>query len=285
MSAPAPIFRGLNPYGSYDAAQKLPRGVCTISLDGTIRLVKRLGIPFARITRLEWAYGNHYFPRLVGYAIRNRDKRRLERALDGRDEKQTARTPAPHPDLLLCIREASRAAHRERDSAQGAYLCGCHTLAGNARKRKDAWYRMKERGIVAAHNQGLLRYVGVSPQGMAVYEYGEGGMACFHSTLHPAGVERTPVPDHPETLLVEAKDKVRGVSLRRVEMTLSALPGDFSGYERSTAPRIERPKPICHECGEEGHIARHCPNSDHDWDNYVGVVEFSDPFSADQPSS
>ncbi|HKO17536.1 MAG TPA: hypothetical protein VJU82_01490, partial [Acidobacteriaceae bacterium] len=133
-----------------------------------------------------------------------------------------------------------------------------HTLAGNARRRKEKWYRLKDRGIMTAHKQGLVEYVGASPQGMAVYEYGDGGMACFHSTLHPAGTERTRVPDHPETLLVQAKNKVRGVSLRRVEVTLEALSADTSGYERSASPRIARAAPTCWECGAQGHIAREC---------------------------
>ena len=132
----------------------------------------------------------------------------------------------PHPDLLLCVREASRAAHRERDAAQAAYCEGRHVLAGNARRRKEEWYALKDRGIIAAHRAGLLRYEGATPQGMAVYEYGDGGMACFHSTLHPVGVERTPIDGHPETLMVEAKDKVKGISLERIKVTLSSLPND-----------------------------------------------------------
>lgn len=95
---------------------------------------------------------------------------------------------------------------------------------------------------------------------MAVYEYGEGGMTCFHSTLHPAGVERTLLEGHPETLLVPAKDKARGISLARVKGTLSALSSDSTGYERSAKPRIERPIPECWTCGGLGHVAAVCPN-------------------------
>lgn len=29
-------------------------------------------------------------------------------------------------------------------------------------------YRLKEKGIISAHKSGLFRYVGASPQGMAV---------------------------------------------------------------------------------------------------------------------
>ena len=151
----------------------------------------------------------------------------------------------PHSDLLLCIREACRAAHRERDAAQAAYSEGRHTLPGNARRRKEEWYALKDRGIIAAHRAGLLRYEGATPQGMAVYEYGDGGMACFHSTLHPVGVERMPIDGHPETLMVEAKDKAKGISLERIKVTLSTLPNDTTDYERSAAPKIERRGPTC----------------------------------------
>ncbi|HKO19743.1 MAG TPA: hypothetical protein VJU82_12740, partial [Acidobacteriaceae bacterium] len=106
-------FPGLSAYGNYDATKKLPRGICRIELDGTIRMIRKLGIPEVDITSLEWAYGNHYFPRRVGYAIRQHDMKRLKRALESQTAKRADKAPAPHPDLLLCIREASRAAHRE----------------------------------------------------------------------------------------------------------------------------------------------------------------------------
>jgi hypothetical protein len=232
-------FPALSSYGNYEFG-KVPRGVHQISMDGTIRLVKKRGIPFVEVITIDNPYGSHYFPKRVGYAILSRDKRRLDRALQKHTRDAASRLPSPQHDLLLCIREASRAAHRERDAAQIAYQQGRHTLAGNAKRRKDKWYCLKDRGIVTAHRQGLLRYVGVSPQGLAVYEYGEGGMCCFHSTLHPVGAERRQVEGHPETLLVPAKNKVRGVSLLRVETTLTAVPEDLSGYERSAPPRIER---------------------------------------------
>jgi hypothetical protein len=73
---------------------------------------------------------------------------------------------------------------------------------------------------------------------MAIYEYGDGGVACFHSTSHPVGVERIPAQGHSETLFVVAKkQKVRLVD---VSYTLRELPNDMSGYERSLAPK-DRP--------------------------------------------
>ncbi len=97
-------------------------------------------------------------------------------------------------------------------------------------------------------------------------------MQCLHSTLHPVGAERTPIPDHPETLLVLAKGKTPGISEQRIAATLDALPSDLSGYGRSAPPLIARPSLTCYKCWEEGHIARHCPNGDDD--NVLDWVAF-----------
>jgi hypothetical protein len=93
---------------------------------------------------------------------------------------------------------------------------------------------------------------------MAVYEYGDGGLLCFHSTLHPEDAERVPVPNHPEVLLVPAKEQE--VRLIDVEHTLSRLPTEMPGYVRSDPPGMKRErKPVvCYRCGESGHIARDC---------------------------
>jgi hypothetical protein len=258
------LFPGLSPYRNYESDSVPRKGVSRLPLDGSIRVAKSLGIPYVDIVSVECAYGSTYLPRRVGYAIPSRDKRKLTAAFKRCESKRILRKPQPHTDLLLCIREASRAAHRERDAASDAYNEGRHILAGNARLRKNKWYALKDRSIVAAHKLGLLRYIGASPQDMAVYEYGEGGMSCFHSTLHPARAERTPVEGHPETLFVPAKDKVKGVSLVRVEATLSALPADTNGYERSSAPRVAHEERIvqCWTCGEYGHTARECDELD-----------------------
>jgi hypothetical protein len=277
------LFPGLSPYGNYESNRVPPKGVSRIPLDGSIRIVKSLGIPYVDIVSVECAYGSTYLPRRVGYAIPSQDKRKLTAALKRSESNRISRKPQPHPDLLLCIREASRAAHRWRDASREYYSTGRHDLAVKARKCKDKWYGLKDRGIVAAHKQSLVRYIGASPQCMAVYEYGDGGMSCYHSTLHPAGAERTPVEGHPESLFVPAKDKAKGISIARVEATLSALPPDTTGYERSSAPHVVRVErlPQCWTCGEFGHTARECDDSD--WSDELQIL--SSALTADAPES
>jgi hypothetical protein len=147
-----------------------------------------------------------------------------------RAEREEVRIP-----LLDAVREASRSAYRWRDRAAARWDAGERASAAAASEEKRYWYRLKDMGIMALHRAGELRYIGASPQGMAIYEYGDGGMACFHSTLHPVGVERIPTQGHSETLFVVAKkQKVRLVD---VSYTLRELPNHMSGYERSLAPK------------------------------------------------
>jgi hypothetical protein len=173
-------------------------------------------------------------------------------------------------DILLATREASRAAHRWRDAAASYYDAGSYGLATRAKEQKNLMYQLKDAGIAALHRSGLLRYIGASPQGMAVYEYGDGGMSCLHSTLHPDGVERTPVEAHPEVLHVTAKKaKVRMVDVAYTLLSYFSVGVDdkgYVGYSRSSSPTRRAPI-TCYECGEEGHISRYCPlREDDDFD-------------------
>ena len=196
-------------------------------------------------------------------------------------------------DLLTATQEMSRAAHRCRDRAaqwharaaklpklirpnsQRADARGCwpawtsiradrlFARATKAKSEKEKYYELKDRGIVALHHEGVLRYVGSSPQGMAVYEFGEGGKACLHSCLYPASADRTSCQDHPEKLLVAAKKQRFRIcdaefTLRRLTIPMEC--GQVIGYERSAPPRITRDLPTCWNCGEAGHLARDYSN-------------------------
>jgi hypothetical protein len=165
--------------------------------------------------------------------------------------------------MLDATREMSRSAHRWRDRAAAYYDDGRHTMARRAKLKKEECYLLKERGIIAMHRAGDLRYVGASPQGMAIYAYSDHDLACLHSCLHPAGAERVSVPGHPEVLLVPGKKQ--RIRICDAVATLSALPEPGVGYERSAAPRIARRPIICYECGGAGHIARYCPER---WGHY-----------------
>ena len=273
-------FPGLSPYGNYDngvafrdgyanARHPLPnhKRLARIPCDGTIRQIKKLHIPFVEIVEVTEYKRGCFAPRVVGYVI----PRRYLRDLGAATQRRPDQLLRPHPDLILCIREISRAAHRERDAAQAAYQAGRHTLAGNSRRRKEGYYALKDRGIAHAFACGLLRYAGRVPQGLGLYEYADGGMSCFHSTLHPAGVEQATVADHPEVLQVPAKEKVKGVSLKRVVATLKALPEvEMEKFVRSAAPRVLQTAITCWECGEPGHLSSDCPHVDRGDDGASG---------------
>ena len=196
-------FPNLNKYGNYSHGTQLPTGVIRVPCDGTVRRIKKAGIPFVEIVEVVNVYGHHYAPNISAYAIHESDISKIE-------PKKERKLPRPHQDLVLCIREASRAAHRERDMAQLHYQTGLHDAASSARYKKEAWYNRKERGIVAAHKTGLFKYIGKTAQNRGVYEYGEGGRSCFHSTLHPIGTEQKLIEGHPEILIVEAKSQSQG---------------------------------------------------------------------------
>lgn len=249
------MFPELSPYGNYEV-DCVPPHLDVLPCDGSIRHANRLGLPYVKVVEVYNAYGRTFLPRVVGYALRKEDLAAVKRAAN---KPKNRRDPRPHPDVLLCAQEASRAAHRHRDDASDAYERGLHLTASSHKRKKEHFYALKDRGIVHAHAKGLLRYVGATAQGLALYE-GEGH--CFHSTLHPKDAVRSVVEDHPETIFVAAKAKAKGLSIRRVEVTLEALPHpDLDSYVRSDRPARPREEVEieCWECGEPGHIAADCP--------------------------
>jgi len=218
-------------------------------------------LPRPRIETSRNYYGSYstylWDPAVVLSALHQESCRTFFAALQKRRDKKDDKLPRTL-SLLDATREASRSAHRWRDRASDAWESGRRRYAGTCSSSKRYWYSLKERGIIAMHRSGELRYAGASPQGMAVYEYGDGGMQCFHSTLHPAGAERVPVPDHPEVLLVAAK--MQELRLLDVEHTLERLLIASAGYVRSESPafRRERQQVTCYRCGDPGHVAREC---------------------------
>jgi hypothetical protein len=174
----------------------------------------------------------------------------------------------PHKLTLIdAIRTISRSAHAWRDRAADRYSRGRYKAASAAKRRKEKLYALKERGIAQGFREEVLLYVGRSPQGMAIYAYGEGGRACFHSCLHPAAAERPLVEDHPETLLVVAKRMEH--RLCDAIFTLEALPEPgWVEFARSAPPWIKRLPIVCYECGGEGHVARDCPERYYEGDDF-----------------
>jgi hypothetical protein len=158
-------------------------------------------------------------------------------------------------NILDATREASRAAHRYRDAAAQNFERGYVSAATRNSRAKRDFYAAKERGILALHRVGAIRYAGASAQGMAVYEYGAGGRQCLHSALHPTDMERVPVPDHPRILFVAAKKE--GIKETLVLRRLLMLDADETGYERSSTPTRSRERK-CFICGESGYLPHEC---------------------------
>jgi len=228
--------------------------------EGAIR--RFLPAPKIETRRLAYRRGRYdvyLWPKAIVNAIRQQPE--VEQYLDRvrqSNEKRQQREAVALP-LLDAIREVSRAAHRWRDAASAQYEAGTYGLATHSSRRKRRLYELKERGIAEAYKQGLLRYAGQTAQELAVYEYGDGGMSCFHSCLHPVGVERPLVAEHPETLFVTAKKQAQHIA--DVETTLRNLPIPGKQFEWSSPPSHKKSSVsvTCWECGESGHLARNCP--------------------------
>ena len=135
---------------------------------------------------------------------------------------------------------------------------GNRPLAVKCRLNEIDFLGLKERGMIALHKEGKLRYVGATREGMAVYENPENEKQCLHSRLHPESAKQVSVLGHPEVLLIPSKaQNNRG---RQAKLVLRSLPAHAIGYIRSNVPAHirEREASTCWLCGELGHPAADC---------------------------
>jgi hypothetical protein len=144
------------------------------------------------------------------------------------------------------------------DRANDGWGSGNRPLAVKCRLNEIDFLGLKERGMIALHKERKLRYVGATPEGMAVYENPENEKQYLHSRLHPESAKQLPVVGHPEVLLMPSKaQNNRGHQAKHV---LRSLPAHAIGYIRSNLPAHirERESSTCWLCGELGHPASDC---------------------------
>jgi len=146
--------------------------------------------------------------------------------------------PAEEVDLLLAIFTVNKTAKRYRDAASTHYQCRQHGFAGDASSKKHALYRLKDLGIMRAHQVGRLSFVAMHGN-LAVYR-GEG--YCFHSHLLP---DVTPLPEDEaragSPVFVEAAPKGAGEArLKDAVLTLMDLPRSEAGYRRLPPPQLRQ---------------------------------------------
>lgn len=183
------------------------------------------GLSVAGVEPAEFRTFELHSGRLVRYPVYREAELKPKRAV--------LRKAACSVDLLLATFTVNRTAKRYRDKAQTHYQSRQHGFAGDSRKRKEALYKLKDRGIVAAVRLGMITATGTH----GPLTYYEGGGFRFHSLLCPEGAELQVLGD--DTILVEAKPKgKRECRLADAQCTLEALPDDTAGFRRHAfAPR------------------------------------------------
>lgn len=160
----------------------------------------------------------------------------LYRREDLEPKRKVVSIPPVVVDLLAAIFTVNRTAKRYRDKAAAHYNAAQYGFATAARETKEHLYSLKDRGMVCAYRQGLLRATGTH----GPLTYYEGGGYRFHSLLRPSGVDLPALSD--ETIQVEAKPKgKREARLKDAEYTLKQLPAlDTQGFVRQSFPPRRR---------------------------------------------
>lgn len=175
----------------------------------------------------------------------------------GRQARRRPQDPKPC-DLLAAIFAVNRATKRWRDASQNYYRSGMKALASNAKRKKESLYNLKDRGICNALQAGRITAI-ERHAGLCLYE---GAGYRFHSTLVPKGAE-LPERDADRPILIEAKPQgSREPRQMDAIATLEDLSIDYSLFDIITMPTPARRAVTCWNCGEEGHLARDCDDTE-----------------------
>ena len=173
-------------------------------------------------------------------------------------ERRTARVGTLEQlSLLDAVLEAANSALHWCNLGNQAWKAPERLVAAQCRGREFRLHGLKERGMVALHRNGGLRYMGSTARGLAVYEYGDSENQYLHSRLHPEGEKQLVVTGRPEIVLMQA---VASHRIRQAKCILGSLPSHATGYIRSNVPAHirEREASFCWMCGELGHPATDC---------------------------